>query len=195
MAFRVVYDACVLYPAPLRDLLLRLAVTGIVQARWTETILEECFRNLLTNRPDLPAAALARTRHLMNRAVPDCIVTGYEGLIEGLSLPDADDRHVLAAAIRCGAQTIVTFNLSDFPRSKLLAFEVEAVHPDDFVLDLIDLGPGTVCAVVREQASALKSPPRTLGDLLDTLREQGLVQSVGRLRELYGLMDTPRGAR
>jgi hypothetical protein len=195
MAFGVVYDACVLYPAPLRDLLLRIAVTGIIRARWTEKILDECFRNILANRPDLPAAGLARTRHLMNRAVADCLVTGYEDLIEGLALPDADDRHVLAAAIRCGAQTIVTFNLSDFPQSKLVAYEVEAVHPDDFVLDLIDLGPGTVCAVVKEQASALKNPPRTLGDLLDTLRDQGLVQSVGKLRELYGLMDAPRGAR
>ena len=189
MAFGVIYDACVLYPAPLRDLLLRIAVTGIVRARWTEQILDECFRSIVANRPELSAAALSRTRELMNRAVADCLVTGYEGLIDGLALPDVDDRHVLAAASRCGAQTIVTFNLSDFPRSKLAAYEVEAIHPDDFVLDLLDLGPGTVCAVVKEQASALKNPPRTLGDLLDTLRDQGLVQSVGKLRELYGLAD------
>ncbi|MFS8067029.1 MAG: PIN domain-containing protein [Byssovorax sp.] len=195
MAFSVVYDACVLYPAPLRDLLMRLAITGIIRARWTERILDECFRSIVANRPELPATALVRTRYLMNRAVPDCLVTGYEELIDGLSLPDLDDRHVLAAAVRCGAQIIVTFNLSDFPRSKLVSYEVEAVHPDDFVLDLLDLGPGTVCAVVKEQSSALRNPPRTLGDLLETLRNQGLVRSVGKLRELYGSTDAPRSAR
>lgn len=192
MAFVVLYDACVLYPAPLRDLLLRLAMTRIVRARWTEHILDECFRSILAQRPDLKPDALRRTRELMNHAVPDCLVTGYEEMIDSLSLPDPDDRHVLAAAIRCAAQTIVTFNLSDFPADRLARFSIEAVHPDEFVLDLIDLGPGTVCAVVKEQASALKNPPRTLGDLLDTLRDQGLVQSVAKLRELYGL-EPPRG--
>jgi hypothetical protein len=96
MAFVVIYDACVLYPAPLRDLLLRLGAKGLVRARWTDEILDECFRNILINRPDLDAASLQRTRDLMNRAIPDVLVTGYEGLITGLDLPDADDRHVLA---------------------------------------------------------------------------------------------------
>src|SRR5687767_9319707 len=114
MAFVVIYDACVLYPAPLRDLLIRLAGKRLVQARWTEQILDECFRNIAANRPDLPEAALRRTRELMNRALPDVLVTGYEELIDGLTLPDPNDRHVLAAAIRSGAQVIVTTNLDDF---------------------------------------------------------------------------------
>jgi hypothetical protein len=80
VAFTVVYDACVLYPAPLRDLLLRVAMTGIVRARWSETILDECFRSIAAQRPDLAPEALARTRELMNRAVPDCLVTGFEDL-------------------------------------------------------------------------------------------------------------------
>lgn len=117
MAFVVVYDACVLYPAPLRDLLIRLARTGLFRARWTEQILDECFRNLLANRTDLRAEQLNRTRELMVRAVPDCLVTAYEPLIDGLELPDADDRHVLAAAIRSAAQSIVTANLKDSRRS------------------------------------------------------------------------------
>src|SRR5262245_25231347 len=114
MAFVVLYDACVLYPAPLRDLLLRLAMTGIVRVRWSEQNLDECFRNILANRPDLKPEALARTRELMNQAVPDCLVSGHESLVDSLNLPDPDDRHVLAAAIRCGAQAIITLNLSDF---------------------------------------------------------------------------------
>ena len=119
MAFVVLYDACVLYPAPLRDLLVRLANTGVVRARWSAAILDECFRNILENRPELKPEALQRTRELMTRAVPDCMVTGFEQLIDGLVLPDSDDRHVLAAAIRAGAQAIVTFNLGDFPAAWL----------------------------------------------------------------------------
>jgi hypothetical protein len=184
MAFIVLYDACVLYPAPVRDLLVRIAKTGIVRARWTDAILDECFRSILKQRPDLKPAALERTRVLMKQAVPDCLVTGFESLIEGLNLPDPDDRHVLAAAIRVGAQAIVTFNLVDFPDERLAPYDIEAKHPDDFVLDTIDLAPTVVAKVVIDQAEALRRPPRTTGDLLDTLRSLGLVRSVAKLREL-----------
>lgn len=189
MAFVVIYDACVLYPAPLRDLLVRLANTGVVRARWSETILDECFRNILEQRPELKPEALARTRELMKRAVPDCIVTGFEGLVAGLVLPDLNDRHVLAAAICAGAQTIVTFNLKDFPDDKLAPYNIEAKHPDEFVLNTIDLAPGIVTKVVGEQAAALKNPARSVGELLDTLRDQRLVRSVAKLRELFGAGD------
>jgi hypothetical protein len=191
VAFVVLYDACVLYPAPLRDLLVRLANTGLVRARWSDMILEEYFRNLLANRPDLKPEALARTRELMTQAVPDCIVTGFDALIEGLDLPDVDDRHVLAAAIRAGAQAIITFNLDDFPESKLAPYNVEAKHPDDFVLDAIDLAPGIVATVIAEQARSLRSPPRSVGELLDTLRDQAIVRSVAKLRELFGASESP----
>jgi hypothetical protein len=189
MAFVVLYDACVLYPAPLRDLLVRLANTGVVRARWSAAILDECFRNLLEHRPDLKPESLQRTRELMTRAVPDCMVSGFESLIDGLVLPDVDDRHVLAAAIRAGAQAIVTFNLDDFPAQRLASYNIEAKHPDDFVIDTIDLSVGTVARVVAEQAGALKNPPRSIPELLDTLRDQGLVRSVAKLRELLGSGD------
>ena len=189
MAFVVVYDACVLYPAPLRDLLIRLARSGIVRARWSELILDECFRSILEQRTDLKPDALKRTRELMTQAVPDCIVTGLDALVDALELPDLDDRHVLAAAIRAGAQAIVTFNLDDFPDEKLAPYNIDAKHPDDFVLDVIGLAPGLVTTVVTEQAAALKSPPRTIGELLDTLRDQRLVRSVAKLRELFGASD------
>jgi predicted nucleic acid-binding protein len=186
MAFVVVYDACVLYPAPVRDLLLRMAVTGLVRARWSEEILDEVFRNLASNRPELTREALGRTRNLMNQAVPDCIVSGYQSLLPDIELPDSNDRHVLAAAVRSGAQAIVTFNLKDFPSSALARYEIEAKHPDDFVLDAIGLAPGLVLQAVGDQAAALKSPPVPLARLLDTLRDCGLEQSVARMRELFG---------
>jgi predicted nucleic acid-binding protein len=186
VAFVVIYDACVLYPAPLRDLLIRVARTGIVRARWSTAILDECFSNILEQRPDLSAAQLNRTRELMVRAIPDCMVEGFDDLIAGLSLPDPDDRHVLATAIRAGAQTIVTFNLKDFPVERLASYGVEAQHPDDFVFDLLDLAPGAVLSAVNAQLASLKNPPQTFDQVLDTLRSQGLAQSVARVRELFG---------
>lgn len=184
MAFTVVYDACVLYPAPLRDLLLRAAMTSVVRARWSEAILDECFCSILEQRPDLSESALQRTRELMTRAIPDCVVEDYQDLMDGLALPDPDDRHVLAAAIRAGAQAIVTFNLKDFPAPALSKYGIEALHPDDFLLDLIDLAPGALCAAIVQQASALRRPSMTTGQLLDTLHTLGLVESVARLRSL-----------
>ena len=184
MPFTVIFDACVLYPAPLRDLLVRLAQTKLFHARWTERILDETFRSVQERRADLSGEQLARTRELMCKAIPDCLVTGYEDLIEGLELPDPDDRHVLAAAIRAGAQTIVTVNLKDFPTSSLDKFDVEAQHPDTFVRDLIDLRSGTVVAVVHQQREQLRRNPKTLPQFLDNLERQGLVQTVSLLREL-----------
>ena len=93
MPFVVLYDANVLYPSTLRDLLIRVAQAGLVQAKWTERILDEAFSSLSTNRPDLDSAKLARTRELMNQAVRDCLVAGYEQLVDAVELPDPDDRH------------------------------------------------------------------------------------------------------
>ena len=188
MAFIVVYDACVLFPAPLRDLLMRVAHAGLVRARWTDAILDECFGNLAAARPDLSPEALARTRKLMNAAVADCLVTDYQPLMTGLELPDPDDKHVLAAAIRCAAQVIVTTNLRDFPPEHLKRYHLEAQHPDDFVLGLVDIAPGAVASIVVQQTAALKNPPRSPAELLDTLREQGLVRSVAKLREILGAL-------
>lgn len=181
-AYSVIYDACVLYPAPLRDLLLRLAMVDLFRDRWTDTILDECFRNLLLNRPDLPSAQLIRTRELMNAHVLDALITGHETLIQSLALPDPNDRHVLAAAICGGADAIITYNLTDFPLHVLKTYGIEAQHPDDFIACQLDLGPARVLTALREQRAALKRNPRTLDEFLTTLEQQRLVQTVARLR-------------
>lgn len=144
MAFVALYDANVLYPSTLRDILIRVAQAGLVQAKWTERILDELFRSLQANRPDLDPEKLHRTRKLMNRAVRDCLVTRYEPLVPAVDLPDPDDRHVLAAAIRAKAQVIVTANLKDFPHENLAPWDIQATHPDAFLEAQVDLDPSVV---------------------------------------------------
>lgn len=124
--YTAVYDANVLYPAPLRDFLMRLALTGAYRARWSAQIHDEWKRNLLVKRPDLTVDQVNRTSALMDRAIPDALVTDYESIVAQLDLPDADDRHVLAAAIKCNASAIVTFNLKDFPQAALDSWGIEA---------------------------------------------------------------------
>ncbi len=180
-SFTAVYDACVLYPAPLRDFLMWLALSGRFRAKWSLEIHNEWKRNLLKNRPDLTAKQIDRTSELMDQALPDACVTGYENLIEGLSLPDIDDRHVLAAAIRCHASVIVTFNQKDFPCAVLDSFDIEAQHPDEFVGNLFSLDPAAVIAAAQRQRQQLKMPPMDVETYLDLLLRQGLIKSVNAL--------------
>ncbi len=126
MPFVVVYDASVLHPSTVRDLLIRIAQAGLVQARWTDGILDETFRSIVRRRPGLDPQRLERTRSLMNAAIRDVLVVGHEPLIGAVELPDPDDRHVLAAAIKARAQIIVTSNLKDFPPGALAPWNIEA---------------------------------------------------------------------
>ena len=184
----VFYDACVLYPAPLRDLLVNLAIVGPFQAKWTLQVQEEWVRSLLENRPDLKRERLDRTCALMNRSVRDCLVTGYESLIPALMLPDLDDRHVLAAAIVVRADVIVTFNLADFPALAMQPHGIMAQHPDDFIRSQLDSAPEAVLLAVREQRAGLINPRKTAAELLDTLEKQGLRETVAHLRHFSLLL-------
>lgn len=186
--FTAVYDACVLYPEMLRSFLMHLATSGRYRARWTADIRGEWREAILRARPDVDPAALDRTALLMESAVDDALVTGYEGLIAGLVLPDPDDRHVLAAAIRCGADVIVTVNLRDFPAAALQAYGIEAQHPDEFVEYLFDLDSSAVAAAAQQHRRAMKRPPFSPDDYLDALRRQGLVQTAKLLERFASLI-------
>jgi predicted nucleic acid-binding protein len=179
----VIYDASVLYPNTLRDLLIRIAQLGLVKAKWTDQILDEMFQALQRNRPDLDPNTLLRTRRLMGVAVRDWRVTGYEPLVDSLTLPDPDDRHVLAAAIRTHAQVIVTANLRHFPTQELRQWDIEPRSPDDFVCDQIGLDRALVCVVVQQIADSWRNPPGCVSDVLDRLERNGLVVSVAELRK------------
>jgi hypothetical protein len=178
-----IYDACVLYPAPLRDFLIRLGLTGCVRARWTMRIHEEWKRNLLRKRPDLTSGQLDRTSALMDRAIPDALVSGYEAIISDLNLPDPDDRHVLAAAIHCSANIIVTFNGKDFPDDVLASFGMTARHPDEFAEKLFSRDQAAVIEAVRRQRQQLVNPPVEATELLQILRKQGLEQTAKLLSD------------
>lgn len=114
-----VLDACVLYSAPLRDFFMQLTVEFVFQPKWTEQIHDEWMRNVLANRPELTQPQLEKTRDLMNQFGRNCQVPDHAALIETLTLPDTEDRHVLAAAIAADASVIVTFNLKHFPKAVL----------------------------------------------------------------------------
>lgn len=187
-SFIVIYDSCVLYPAALRDLLMRLALTDLYRAKWTKDIHEEWIRNLLKNFPDLTKERLEQTRAKMDLHVRDSLVEGYEELIESLSLPDSQDRHVLAAAIRANAQTIVTYNLSDFPSQIIGKYGVNAQHPDDFLRHLLDLAPPRIIQTVHETRLSLKNPPKNSEEYLGILAQQSLPQTVAFLKDYINLI-------
>ena len=183
MAYVVVYDACVLHDPAIRDLLIRCATRRQLNLRacWSDEILDEMVQSILRRRPDLDEGRLERTRQLMNESVADCLVTGYEPFIGTVELPDPNDRHVVACAIKAQAQTIVTENLSDFPHDALAPFGIEAIHPDDFALGLFDLNPAVVAAVFQEQVNDLQKPPTTIAEAIDTLRQRGLPRTADAL--------------
>lgn len=188
--FVVVYDACVLHPAVTRDLLYRLATTGFFQAKWSDRIITEAVRSVVARAAERGSPLTGeQADHLKDRmlyGVPDALVAGFEDLEGGIELPDPDDRHVVAAAVRAGAQVIVTDNIRDFPAGLLGPLGLEVVTPDGFVVNVMDL-PGGVDAmlyVLEAQAAALKRPARSVVDIVDGLERAGLVEAVRRIRGL-----------
>jgi len=112
------------------------------------------------------------------------MVDGYEHLIETLTLPDPDDRHVLAAAIHGGASTIVTSNLGDFPVTALAPHDISAVRPDDFLCELLTSDPETVIAALHADRTSLRNPPITRVDYLAALERVGLLETVAILKAI-----------
>ena len=173
--FKVVLDANVLYPFSLRDTLLRAYIAGLYQLSWTDEIIDEACRNLVADKRMTDEQA-AKLRGAMTGAFPEAMVTDYANLIPAMP-NDAKDRHVTAAAVKVGAQVIVTMNLRDFAE---LPSGIEAKSPDDFLCDLFDLNPAVFLDLLREQAAALKNPPVAFDELLKSLARfvPSLVQCV-----------------
>lgn len=166
---------------------MHLAQTNLFRARWSADIHVEWMAAVTRTRPEL-GGRLERTRYLMNEAVEDCLVTGYEPLIEGLMLPDPKDRHVLAAAIAGRADVIVTLNLRDFPQWALAPYGIEAQHPDLFVHHVLNLDEAAALPAVRTHRTSLRSPAKSVEEFLDSLARQEMPDTVTFLRQRSNLI-------
>jgi predicted nucleic acid-binding protein len=172
--FTVLYDANVLYPFFLRDLLIQLALEDMFRARWTEKINEEWSSKLIQKKPDISQQTINNTIEKMNKAVPDSLIRNFESLINSVNLPDSNDRHVLAAAIKGKAQVIVTYNKKDFPIHELNKYDIEAQSPDEFLSNLINLSPNKVFNSVQKVKDRLKNPPYKIEKLIEVYKRQEL---------------------
>lgn len=167
--------------------MVQLALTGVYRARWSQEINEEWTRNLIQNEPKLNPDNIRATAEVMNRAVRDCLVEDYQDLIPSFTLPDPDDRHVIAAAVKARADAIVTFNLRDFPDSALKPYLLEAVHPDDFILDVAHLSPAAALMAARVCWQRRERPPITWDEYLSSLERSRLPKTASHLSRLSSM--------
>jgi hypothetical protein len=181
-----VYDACILYPFHLRNIVVQAGVDRLVHARWTDEIHDEWMRNLVANAPGLSVQRLAATKQLMTIALPDAMVDGYAKHIETISLPDPDDRHVVAAAIEAEATHILTWNLRHFPARILKAHGLVRQTPDAFLADLYDQVPQLLLASLANARRNLSKSGLSAEEFLNVLRAQRLTQLAKRLRSHLG---------
>lgn len=185
--YTAVLDANVLYPTLVRDLLLSLATAGLYHARWTADIHDEWTRNLAEDRPEI-ADKLPALVQAMNAAVPDCLVENYKPLIGCVTLPDSSDRHVLAAAIAGHADAIVTFNINDFPIEITSQHGVEVQHPDDFVMNQLQLRELDALEAVKRMRARWRTPARSPEELIQALEQRGLLLTAEHLRQAQNLI-------
>jgi hypothetical protein len=177
-----VYDANVLFSASLREFLVWLGVVGACRPLWTDMIHREWIENVLIKRPQTERSKLERTRELMDINLPAARVEGFESLIPSLVLPDENDRHVLAAAIQGEANFIVTFNLSDFPANVVGSHGIEPIHPDDFVVALLESDAEPVLTAVSLHRANLKKNPKSVEQYLGKMELDGLKKTAAILR-------------
>ncbi|MEC5212369.1 putative nucleic acid-binding protein [Polaromonas sp. CG_9.5] len=185
--FTAILDANVLYPQLIRDTLLSLAVGSLYHARWSRTIHDEWTSNLAKDRPEL-AARLPAVVELMNASVPDCLVIHYEKLIPSIELPDLDDRHVVAAAIVGHADAIVTFNTKDFPPTVLQPYGIEVQHPDEFLMNQLQLQKIPALSAIKKMRARWTNPERPALALIAAFEKRGLPLRADLLREAVDLI-------
>lgn len=177
-------DANVFYSMTLADIVMQVARDGLIRARWTDAIHTEWTNALLLNDPTRSQAAIDKRRNAMDRAVPDALVMGYEPIIATLTLPHANDRHVLAAAIHGTCSVIVTSNLKHFPEAALAPHGISATHPDDFLIELLTRDQDGMLACVNTMRNRLKNPPISFDDHLRRMINAGLPQFAAELARL-----------
>ena len=184
MAFETsvaVYDACVLYPFHLRNIVVQVAVDHLVEARWTEEIHDEWIRNLAVTSPAIPIERLQITRRLMNDALPTATVSWYEDHVAAINLPDPGDRHVVAAGIAARASIILTWNLRHFPAKELKKFGLRKETPDAFLANLYDEMPDLIVASLANARRNLSKSHVSALDFIHMLSNQKLIRLAARV--------------
>jgi predicted nucleic acid-binding protein len=182
--YTAVLDTCVLVPIALADTLLRIAERELYRPLWSDRILREAIDVVTRIHPEIPSGKIAKRFAVINENFEDARIEGWEDLEAAITLPDPDDRHVVAAAVRGRADAIVTANTRDFPPQALDQLNIEVIHPDDFLLSQLDLAPRVILDILREQASQTKRPPLTPVDLIARLARAGapgFADEAGRL--------------
>lgn len=179
--FVVVLDANVLFPFRVRDALLRFAEAGLFRARWSAQILNEWAGGLVQQKPHLKESVESQLK-AMKETFPEALVTGFDPLVDSLVLPDENDRHVLAAAIKCGAQHIITENLKDFPPEVLDPLAIEAVSADTFLSSTCELYPSEAIAALRRMRRDYANPPMNKSEFLLDITGHGLVKTAAFTR-------------
>ena len=177
--FTCVLDTNVVYPIEIRDILFWFAHYDLYTPKWSKHVFDEW--KAVMERRSVPAEEVNKRLARAQQAFPDALVTNYEPLISGLTLPDEKDRHILAAAIKTNANIIVTNNLKDFPEDYLATFGLAAKSADDFVTDLIDLNTQQAVQAFLEMVQHKRNPPLTELEVLDRLRLRGLKQAADYL--------------
>ena len=179
---RAFLDTNVLYPLLIRDILLWFAYEELFLPFWSKHVLMEWSR--VMQRNGLTKTESQRRMHMIQDAFPFAMVRGYESLIEQLDLPDEDDRHVLAAAIRVGADAIITQNLKDFPKSALSSLGIVALNADAFLVGVIQKNPTKALRAFKQMVKQRKRPTQSSQEVIQSLRSQGLKQTAELLYEM-----------
>ena len=182
MSVAAFLDASVLYPATLRSVLMYLAAADTFRALWSDAVSREWMTALARDRPDLSPSAITRVRALMQAHVEHAVVSGYEELIPTLTLPDPEDRHVLAAAIHGGAEIIVTANVRHFPAEALEPHRVAAQDPDTFIRGLLEADAESAVAALAADRARLRNPAMDPNQYIASLERAGLTATAAALR-------------
>lgn len=186
--FTAVIDTNVLLSNLSRNILLSLAEAGLYRPRWSQATFEREFgHHFLRLRPG-QEAAFSRLRQAMERAFPEALAIEDEQVMGSLTLPDQDDRHVLAAAIQTSAGVIVTRNLKDFPSDILAQHNVESKSDDDFISDCIDMSPLQAVLALKTMRERFKQPEVVADGLLLRMEQVGLPQAAAMLAPFKELL-------
>lgn len=181
-------DANVLHPAFVRGALLWFADEGLFQPHWSADIMREWRKSVQQRFADIDDAWLDAKQAQMTEAFPAAEITGYEPFIKAIELPDKDDRHVAAAAVIGRCSGIITANTKHFPADVMERLQLEIVHPDDFIVNIVDLDQDRALQACRRHREALKNPSLNAVEFLDRYRAAGLIQAHGRLAPHEGLL-------